>query len=104
MKILLVDDEPLARERLRALLADIGGCDVVAEAGTGGQALELTQSHQPDVLLLDIRMPGMDGIEAANHLARLDSPPAVIFTTALSLIHISEPTRREEESRMPSSA
>ena len=82
MKIILVDDEPLARERLRALLADIGGCDVVAEAGTGQQALELTQSHQPDVLLLDIRMPGMDGIEAANHLARLNSPPAVIFTTA----------------------
>ena len=82
MNILLVDDEPLARERLRALLADIGGCNVVAEAGTGRQALELTQSHQPDVLLLDIRMPGMDGLEAANHLARLDSPPAVIFTTA----------------------
>ena len=82
MKVLLVDDEPLARERLRALLSDLGGCEVVAEAGNGRQAIELVQTHRPDVLLLDIRMPGMDGIEAANHLARLDSPPAVIFTTA----------------------
>ena len=82
MKVLLVDDEPLARERLRAMLSDIGGCEVVAEAGTGQQALELTQSHHPDVLLLDIRMPGMDGIETANHLTRTGSPPAVIFTTA----------------------
>ena len=82
MKILLVDDEPLARDRLRALLADLGGYEIVAEAANGEQAVQLTQTHAPDILLLDIRMPGMDGIETANHLARLASPPAVIFTTA----------------------
>ncbi|MEM7467682.1 MAG: LytTR family DNA-binding domain-containing protein [Pseudomonadota bacterium] len=82
MKVVLVDDEPLARDRLRALLADIGQHDIAAEGGNGQQAIELTQAHQPDVLFLDIRMPGMDGIEAANHLARLEAPPAVIFTTA----------------------
>jgi two-component system, LytTR family, response regulator AlgR len=82
MKVLLIDDEPLARDRLRSLLAELGGCEIVAEGGTGEQAIELVQIHQPDLLFLDIRMPGMDGIEAANHLSRLDSPPAVVFTTA----------------------
>lgn len=82
MKILLVDDEPLARDRLRALLADLGGHEVLGEAGNGKDALALCQTHSPDVLLLDIRMPGMDGIETANHLLRTESPPAVIFTTA----------------------
>ena len=82
MKILLVDDEPLARDRLRALLADLGGHEVLGEAGNGRDALALCQTHSPDVLLLDIRMPGMDGIETANHLLRTESPPAVIFTTA----------------------
>lgn len=82
MKVLLIDDEPLARDRLRSLLAELGGCEIAAEGGTGEQAIELVQIHQPDLLFLDIRMPGMDGIEAANHLSRLDSPPAVVFTTA----------------------
>ncbi len=82
LKILLIDDEPLARDRLRSLLDELGGCEIVGEGGTGEQAIDLVQSHQPELLLLDIRMPGMDGLEAANHLSRLDSPPAVIFTTA----------------------
>ncbi|MGR8949259.1 MAG: LytR/AlgR family response regulator transcription factor [Gammaproteobacteria bacterium] len=82
MKVLLVDDEPLARDRLRALLADLGETDIVAEGGSGQAAIELTRQYQPDVLLLDIRMPGIHGIEAANHIARMESPPAVIFTTA----------------------
>ena len=82
MRVLLVDDEPLARDRLRSLLTELGGCEIVAEGGTGEQAIALVQAHQPDLLFLDIRMPGMDGIEAANHLSRLDSPPAVVFTTA----------------------
>jgi two-component system response regulator AlgR len=82
MKVLLADDEALARERLRRLLAELPGCTVCGEAGDGRTALALCAELQPDVVLLDIRMPGMDGLEAARHLAGLPDPPAVIFTTA----------------------
>lgn len=82
MKILVVDDEPLARRRLCAQVADLGAGTVVGEAGTGVQALELATSEQPDVVLLDVRMPDMDGLEAARHLRRLPRPPVVVFTTA----------------------
>jgi two-component system response regulator AlgR len=82
MKILIVDDEQLARTRLRGMLQQLNGYEVIAEAANGKQALEASQIHQPDVVLLDIRMPGMDGLEAAEHLSKLDTPPAVIFTTA----------------------
>lgn len=82
MKVLLVDDETLARERLRRLLAELPDCAVCGEAGDGRTALALCVELQPDVVLLDIRMPGMDGLEAARHIAGLPDPPAVIFTTA----------------------
>jgi len=85
LKILIVDDEPLARSRLRELLADIAlqiPSEVVAEAANGLQALELLQQQAVDLVLADIRMPGMDGIELASHLGRLPAPPAIIFTTA----------------------
>lgn len=82
MKVLLVDDETLARERLRRLLAELPECELCGEAPDGRVALELCVQHQPDVVLMDIRMPGMDGLEAARHLAGLPDPPAVIFTTA----------------------
>ncbi|RJQ47500.1 MAG: DNA-binding response regulator [Gammaproteobacteria bacterium] len=81
MKILIVDDEPLARARLRGLLAETEA-QVVDEAEDGRQALLKYNEHQPDVVLMDIRMPGMDGLEAARHLSGLEQPPAVIFTTA----------------------
>lgn len=86
MKILIVDDEPLARERLRALLAELAAGEVVGEvvgeAGDGVAALDAVGRLCPDLVLLDIRMPGMDGLEVARHLAALPQPPAVVFTTA----------------------
>lgn len=84
MKILIVDDEQPARDRLRRLLDEVPDCEVVGEAGDGRAALAACDNHRPDVVLMDIRMPGMDGVEAARHLTRLDAPPAVIFTTAYS--------------------
>ena len=68
MKVLVVDDEMPARARLCALLQDLGGYQVCGEAANGREALQLSEAEQPDVLLLDIRMPGMDGLEAARHL------------------------------------
>lgn len=82
MKILIVDDEMPARNRLRALLEELGAGTVVGEAANGQQALQMAGELDPDVLLLDIQMPGMDGIETARHLGKLEHPPAVIFTTA----------------------
>jgi two-component system response regulator AlgR len=82
MSVLIVDDEPPARARLRRLLEEIPDVTVAGEAANGHEALELCARLEPDVVLLDVRMPGMDGIEAARHLAALDDPPAVIFTTA----------------------
>ncbi|MEO8064993.1 MAG: LytTR family DNA-binding domain-containing protein [Pseudomonadota bacterium] len=82
MRVLIVDDEPPARERLRSMLAENGGFDVVGEAGHGEQALQMVDSLTPDIVLLDVRMPGVDGLEVARHLAAHPEPPAVIFTTA----------------------
>ena len=82
LKVLIVDDEPPARERLRSLLAEIADVEVIGEAVNGHEALQETHDLAPDVVLLDVRMPGMDGLEAARHLNVLEEPPAVIFTTA----------------------
>src|SRR5574343_943319 len=85
LKILIFDDEPLARERLRALLSDLAmqlPTAVVGEAANGLAALDFLRDHPVDVVLADIRMPGMDGLELAGHLGALVQPPAVIFTTA----------------------
>ncbi len=82
MKILIVDDEQPARDRLRQILDEEPGFDVVGEAANGREALDVAAQTAPDIVLLDIRMPGMDGIEAAHHLNRLEHPPAVVFATA----------------------
>ena len=82
MKILIVDDEKPARDRLVRMVNSLADHEVVAEASDGKQALQKAQTQEPDVVLMDIRMPGMDGIQSARHLSELEQPPAIIFTTA----------------------
>lgn len=82
MKVVIADDEPLARARLRALLAAMPDVQIVAEAGDGREALQACAEHDADVVLLDIAMPGIDGLEAARHLAAFEPRPAVVFCTA----------------------
>jgi two-component system response regulator AlgR len=85
LKILIVDDEPPARARLAQVLEDCAPqvpLAVAGEAEGGFHALEAVDRLRPDVVLLDIHMPDMEGIEVARHLAARDQPPAVIFTTA----------------------
>ena len=82
LRVVIVDDEPPARARLKALVEQDGLGTVVGEAGDGRAALQAAIEYEPDLVLLDIRMPVMDGLEAAKHLRHLPSPPAVVFTTA----------------------
>jgi len=82
MKVLVVDDEKPARDRLKQLLDDEPQYEVVGEAANGAETIDQVVQLQPDIVLLDIRMPGLDGIETAHHLNTLDKPPAVVFTTA----------------------
>src|SRR5262245_65980577 len=82
LRALVVDDEPPARARLTALLRELDQVEVVGEARDALEALGCIATLAPDLLYLDVRMPGMSGLELARHLARLDDPPAVIFTTA----------------------
>jgi len=81
MRLLVADDEAPARDRLRRLLTELGH-EVVAEAADGVHALALCRSRPVDVALLDIRMPGMNGLACAAALAELPEAPAVIFVTA----------------------
>ncbi len=85
LRVVIVDDEPPARQRLRDLLSDAAAehpSRVVGEASNGRELLDLLPDCPCDLVLLDIRMPGMDGLEAVRHLRSLPAPPAVIFTTA----------------------
>jgi two-component system response regulator AlgR len=106
LTIAIVDDEALARERLRLMIADIGGWDVVAEAANGREALVCCEERNPDVVLLDIRMPGLDGMDVANQLAKMQLAPIVVFTTAFdeyavsafdaeAVAYLLKPVRRE---------
>lgn len=82
MKVLIVDDEKLARERLRGLLEESQEDLQISLAENGLACIDLARQHEFDVALLDIRMPGMDGLETADHLSKLATPPAIVFTTA----------------------
>lgn len=110
MNVLIVDDEAPARERLRQLLEDGGAHAVVGEAGDGRRALQLAAELEPDVVLLDIRMPGLNGIETAHHFNAFENPPAVVFTTAYdeyaieafearAIGYVLKPVRRERLDR-----
>jgi len=106
VNVLIVDDEAPARDRLRQLLEEGDAHTIVGEAGNGRRALELAAELAPDVVLLDIRMPGLSGIETAHHLNMLENPPAVIFATAYdeyaieafeasAIGYVLKPVRRE---------
>jgi two-component system response regulator AlgR len=85
MRVVIVDDEAPARSRMRDLLADCTGdlpLTVAGEAASGRAAIEMLAHEPADVVVLDVRMPEMDGIEVARHLQQLERPPAVIFATA----------------------
>ncbi len=85
LTVFVVDDEPLARNRIKELLADCAEqlpLEIIGEAGNGREALDKLSATHADVVLMDIRMPQMDGIELAQHLNKLPKPPVVIFTTA----------------------
>ena len=82
LKLLIADDEPLAAERLQLLLARCAGVDLVGTASDGESAVRMAEALSPDLLLLDIAMPGLDGIEVARALAARRPAPAVVFITA----------------------
>jgi two-component system response regulator AlgR len=82
MRVLIADDEAPARQRLADLVGDLEGFEVAGTAANGIDAIDMAERTAAEIVLLDVRMPGMDGIETARHLGTLDKPPAVIFTTA----------------------
>jgi two-component system response regulator AlgR len=105
-RLLIVDDEEPARARLASLVSELTDWSCIGTAASGAEALERIEAEQPSVVLLDISMPGMSGIEVARHLNVLDQPPAVIFTTAYdeyaleafdarAVAYLLKPVRRE---------
>jgi two-component system response regulator AlgR len=89
IRFLVVDDEPLAIERLQLLLARMEGVSLAGTALEGAAALRLVEATAPDAVLLDIAMPGMDGIDVARALAAVPRPPVVIFVTAFDTFAVA---------------
>ena len=107
MRVLICDDEPLARDRMKRMLEKIDQVEVVGEARNGIDLLDRIPLTHPDVVITDIRMPAMDGMEAAEHLAAMHEPPALIFCTAYdeyairafqvqAIGYLLKPVRQEE--------
>ncbi len=82
MKCLIVDDEALARSRLKSILGEVDSSINVIESSNGEDALAKCKDYEPELVFLDIRMPGVSGMEVAEQLAEFNKPPSVIFTTA----------------------
>jgi two-component system response regulator AlgR len=89
LRLLVVDDEPLAVERLQLLLARIEGVQLAGTASDGAAALRLVEAVEPDAVLLDIAMPGMDGIDVARAFSKLARPPVVVFVTAFDAFAVA---------------
>ncbi len=85
IRVLIADDEALIRSGLRMILEAAGDIAVVAEARDGGEAVRAARTHRPDVVLMDVRMPGTDGLAAAAQLAGVESPPKVVMLTTFDL-------------------
>ncbi|HZR48902.1 MAG TPA: response regulator transcription factor [Streptosporangiaceae bacterium] len=85
LNVLLVDDDPLVRAGLRTILSAADDIAVTAEAGDGAAAVSAVAGHRPDVVLMDIRMPGVDGIDATGQITALPTPPKVIVLTTFHL-------------------
>ena len=82
LHIVIADDESLARQRLSRLIDQLEHCELIGEASNGREALAMIDQLDPDLVLLDVRMPGLDGLEVARQLSELHEPPAIIFCTA----------------------
>jgi len=82
LRVLVVDDEQLAREELCFLLGQAGGLEIAGQAKDGVEALRLTGELRPDVVFLDVQMPGLTGFEVARRLLVIDTPPQLVFVTA----------------------
>jgi DNA-binding NarL/FixJ family response regulator len=85
IRVVLVDDERLVRSGLRMILESAGDIEVVGEAGDGGGAVDQVRLHRPEVVLMDIRMPAMDGLAATRELTALPDPPRIIILTTFEL-------------------
>jgi DNA-binding NarL/FixJ family response regulator len=82
VRVVLTDDQPLVRAGLRVLIADTSDLDVTGEAGTGAQAVQLVRDLRPGVVVMDIWMPGMDGIEATQMITAVHGPARVVVLTS----------------------
>jgi DNA-binding NarL/FixJ family response regulator len=88
IRVVIADDQPLVRTGLRMILSSEPDVEVVAEAADGSAAIEAVAEHRPDVVLMDVRMPGIDGIEATRMVTAGDEPPRVLVLTTFDLDEI----------------
>jgi DNA-binding NarL/FixJ family response regulator len=85
IRVVVADDQPLVRTGLRMILSDAADLEIVGEAADGHEAVALAAAERPDVVLMDVRMPGMDGIDATRAVTAVDDPPRVLVLTTFDL-------------------